>query len=80
MHTSFYRVAVTVAAVFFVAALLGIARIGWALAHGSVWVNYRGSVLSHGQMYVALALSAAVALGSAGMVWALLKSVPMRRR
>jgi hypothetical protein len=74
VRSGFYRVVVTVAAVFFVLALLGIARIGWALAHGSVWVNYRGSVLSHAQMYVALALSVTVALGSVAIGWIALLS------
>ncbi len=73
------RVRVTVAALGFVVALLGIARIAWALTHGSVWVNYRGSVLSRGQMYAALALAIGVALGSIGIA-VTLRSPGRRRR
>ena len=80
MRGTFYRVVVTVAAVLFVAALLGIARILWALAHASVWVNYRGSVLSHAQMYVALALSITVALGAIAIGWFALLSGRGQRR
>ncbi|MGH8150063.1 MAG: hypothetical protein ACRETB_08825 [Steroidobacteraceae bacterium] len=75
----FYRIVVTVAAVFFVLALLGIARIGWALEHGSVWVNFRGTVLTRRQMYTALALSGIVALASLGIVVTLTRSLRARR-
>jgi len=66
VRSGFYRVVGTVAAVLFVLALLGIARVGWALAHGSV--------LSHAQMYVALALSVTVALASVAIGWIALLS------
>jgi hypothetical protein len=77
---AYYRLAVTVALVFLVAALSAIGRIVWALEHRVVWVNYRGSVLSHAQMYVALALSSVVALGSIAIILVLRKSAPTRRR
>lgn len=63
-----YRIGLTLGVSLFVLALLAIGRIAWTLTHAAVWVNYRGSVVTHGQMYLALALSIATALGSLGIV------------
>jgi len=71
----FFRLIFVFAAVFFVGALLAIGRIAWALDQGVVWVNFRGSPLSHTEMYVALAMSCAVALCSIGIVVLLRKSL-----
>jgi hypothetical protein len=70
----FLRLMFAVAAIFFVGSLLAIGRIAWALDHGIAWVNYRGSPLSHREMYVALALSAVAALCSVGAVVSLRNS------
>lgn len=74
------RVGIALSGIFLVASLLAIGRIGWALGHGTVWVNYRGSVLSHGDMYLALGLSALVALGSIGMLGLLWRTPGPDRR
>lgn len=71
----FLRLVFAVAAVFFVGSLLAIGRIVWALDHGVAWVNYRGSPLSHREMYMALALSAVAALCSVGVVVSLRSSL-----
>lgn len=70
----FFRLMFAVAMIFLIGSLLAIGRIAWALGHGVVWVNYRGSPLSRGEMYTALALSAIVALCSVGIVASLLTS------
>ncbi|MGH8228597.1 MAG: hypothetical protein ACREU3_11975 [Steroidobacteraceae bacterium] len=57
-----------VALLALVAALLGIGRTLWALAHAAVWVNYRGAALSRGDMYLSLGLSVLVAIGATAVV------------
>ncbi len=71
----FFRLIFTVATVFCIGSLLEIGRIAWALGHGTVWVNIRGLPLSHSDMYTAIALSAVVAVCSAGIVVLLLQSI-----
>ncbi|MGB6449725.1 MAG: hypothetical protein WBE92_03135 [Steroidobacteraceae bacterium] len=71
----FLRLIFAVAAIFFVGSLLAIGRIAWALDHGVAWVNFRGSPLSHRDMYTALALSGFAALCSVGVVVSLRKSL-----
>ena len=71
----FFRLLFAFAAVFLVGSVLAIGRIAWALEQGAVWVNFRGSPLSRGDMYLALAMSIAVALCSIGIVVLLHKSL-----
>ncbi|MGB6452467.1 MAG: hypothetical protein WBE92_17080 [Steroidobacteraceae bacterium] len=75
----FLRLMFAVAAIFFVGSLLAIGRIAWALDHGVAWVNYRGSPLSRGEMYTALALSTLVALCSVGVVASLRRALRWSR-
>ncbi len=70
----YFRLLFVVSAIFLVGSLLAIGRIVWALSHGVVWVNFRGSPLSRSEMYTALALSAVVALCSIGLVASLIKA------
>lgn len=76
----FYRIGLTLGASLFVLSLLAIGRIAWAMSHAAVWVNYRGSVVSRDQMYLALALSIVTALGSLGIVVLLWRAVRTGRR
>ncbi len=69
-----FRLMLAIVMIFFIGSVLAIGRIAWALSHGTVWVNYRGSPLSRGELYTALALSGAVALCSIGIVVSMLKS------
>ncbi len=71
----FLRLIFALAAIFLVGSVLAIGRIAWALDHGVEWVNFRGSPLSHREMYAALALSALAALCSVGVVVSLRKSL-----
>lgn len=71
----FFRVVFVFAAAFLVGSLLAIGRIAWALDQGAVWVNFRGSPLTRGDMYIALAMSSAAALCSIGIVVLLRKSL-----
>lgn len=76
----FYRIGLTVAICLFVVSLFAIGRVAWALSHNAVWVNYRGSVLSHSQMYLALGLSVLTAVGSLGFVALLRRAARSGRR
>ncbi len=70
----YFRLMLIVSAIFLVGSLLAIGRIVWALSQGVVWVNFRGSPLSHREMYIALALSTLVALCSIGIAVSLIKA------